>query len=297
MLHAGDIPELLRPAMYGAARDINEFGLGYLQGRTLGRMSSEVGDSRLATLKDKFGQPIDAIKAGSYGLHSLFDNAYRLMNYTYGIKSGLSEPAAVELARSFLQNMSDMTPFERNVLRNVAPFYSFTQHMIRFALRYPFDHPFRASILSNASQIELADQGSGLPDSMLNFLFVGGKDPSGNQLAVNVGSINPFRDVARMGTLAGFLSQTNPVISAAVEQIGVKNGAAELYPNLKFDQSTGTFTASHPNHSPPWSATRSPSPVSSPLCSSPRTHSRSSTPGTRTPRCSPCTRGSGCRRS
>ena len=247
MMRAGDVPELLRGSMGGAARDINQFGLGYLQGRTLGRMVREVEESRFRQIAERTGRPLEWVKTKSYGINSWFDNAYRLMNYVYGKKMGLTDPGAVELARGVLQNMGDMTPFERNVLRNVAPFYSFTQHMVRFALRFPFDHPFRAYTLNTVARIEMEDMGSGLPDTMLNFLFFGHKDKDGNQLAVNVGSINPFRDIANMGTLSGFLSAANPVIATAAEQIGVKNGQAELYPDLVFDPSTGQFRGNHPN--------------------------------------------------
>jgi hypothetical protein len=242
-----EISELLRGTLGGAARDIDEFGLAYLQGRTLGRMHKAAEDARLAGIAESVKRPLDWAKGKSYDINGWFDNTYRLMNYIYGKRKGLTEPAAVELARGVLQNMSDMTPFERNVLRNIAPFYSFTQHMIRFAFRYPFDHPVRASILASVARIELEDQGSGMPNNMLNFLFVGKGDAQGNRLSINVGSLNPFRDLHTFGTLTGFMSQVNPVIATAAEQIGVKNGQAELYPNLVFDPTTGRFRASQPN--------------------------------------------------
>lgn len=194
----------------------------------------------------------------SYSLNGYFDDMYRSMAYLYGQHKALlgdatmsAEDAAAEgeaLSRKVLMQWDAQTPIERSILRPILPFYGWIGHIIRYAYHYPIDHPFRAAVTAAFARNEVNDLGTGLPQSLLNSLFLGHPDIHGNVTAVQVGGMNPFRDVANYMTLGGFLSATNPIIATVLQQMGVQSaGGSNLYPNVAYDPTTGRLTASHPN--------------------------------------------------
>lgn len=239
----------------GTVREAAELNLA--AGKTLGRLWNEVRQSRpaLGEAGDKFGRGFKRVTDKSFEVNQWFDDGYRVMGYLYGydkaLTKGMSKAAAektgIELARKMIQQWDEYTPIERQVLRHIFPFYGFTQHLIRYAMKYPFDHPVRASIMGGIARNEIEDLGTGLPTSFLNAFFIGDQDENGNQRAISLQGLNPFSDVANMMTLAGFASATNPLIGTALEQMGIEGGKLELYPNLRYDSTTGQMTAVQEN--------------------------------------------------
>lgn len=189
----------------------------------------------------------------SYDINGFFDDFYRSITLLYGENKaqrlGLSKEAAqtegIALTRKVMQNWDEITPLERTVLRYVFPFYGWMNHILRYTMTYPFDHPFRANIMAQFARNELEDMGSGLPDSFLNMFFVGDVDKNGKVKAINTAGMNPFSDVANYFTLAGFTGNANPVISSVLQTLGVDTGrgAPTLYPNLQYDPNTGRLVA------------------------------------------------------
>jgi hypothetical protein len=193
----------------------------------------------------------------SYNLVSHITDMYRTINYLYGhdeaLKDGLSETeaqaAGEQLARKVILSWDNQTPLERVALKSVLPFYGFTQQILRYAYHYPIDHPFRAAVVASVARTELNDLGTGLPQSLLGTFMLGHPDAQGNVKELALNTLNPFKDVANYMTLAGLLSGSNPIISTALEQLGVnlQGGGTNLYPNVSYDAQTGKLTASHPN--------------------------------------------------
>lgn len=189
----------------------------------------------------------------SYDFNGFFDDFYRSMGYLYGKtkaeRAGLSEAAAktegMMLTRKIMQNWDEITPLERTVMRYVFPFYGWMNHIMRYVMSYPVDHPIRASVTAQFARNELEDMGTGLPQSFLNMFFVGDVDYNGKVKAINTAGMNPFSDVANYFTLAGFTGNVNPVISSVLTTLGVDTGrgAPELYPNLQYDPQTGRLVA------------------------------------------------------
>lgn len=251
MVKEGLGPDELRLLRHTSMRDVAEFN--YYSGRTLGRLFRSVQENKLLQrVKSAAGTVIEK----SYDLNSFFDDTYRAMAYLYGedkaIRKGLtraqSQRAGMEVARRVLQSWDELTPIERSILRYVFPFYSFMQHIMRFAGTFPLDHPVRASILSSFARNELEDLGTGLPETMLNSFFLGDMDEDGNQQAINLRGMNPFSDVANYFTLAGFLGASNPLIATTAEVAGIDtmSGSPELYPTLQYDPETGRLTTTTP---------------------------------------------------
>lgn len=217
-----------------------------------------------AETKKVMRDPFNRLIEKSYSFNEWFDDFYKSMAYLEGsdralIKNMTREQQilkGVEASRQILQNWDTITPMERSAMRFLMPFYGWTRTLLRYTLTYPADHPWRMSILANLARAEMTDQQSGLPQRLRDLLFFGDVDAEGNQKAINVSGLNPFRDVASYFTLAGFLtsgegdigvltSQLNPLISTTLQWAGVdpSSGSPELYPDMRYDPTTGQLIA------------------------------------------------------
>jgi hypothetical protein len=259
---ADDVDEALRLELGSMSREQAAFN--YMSGKTMGRMLDEASQGQgakagLASAAQTAGGVGRKVIEKSYQFNQLFDDFYRSYSYLTGkkqasataLKKGknLSDDAAQEaglhLARKVLQTMDDLTPIERQIVRSIFPFYTFMSHVMRQTLKYPFDHPMRASIMASFARNELADHASGLPDEWLQTFTLGDPDEKGNVWSVSVGGMNPFRDTADLFTVAGFVSNVNPAIATVMQSLGfdTMTGGADLYPDLHYDPSTGRLTA------------------------------------------------------
>lgn len=259
-LRDGTLPDDVRLTLGSSTRPHIEFHAR--GGTTLARLLDEARTRSPALapgidLADRARASVSTIVRKSYDLNGLVDDMYKSMAYlqhrdkalTRGLSRAESEAAGSAAIRRVFQTWDDLTPVERTVLRSVFPFYSWARFAIRFALRYPFDHPIRASIMAAFARNELDDLGTGLPQSFLGAFFLGHPDRDGKVTAFVPGSMNPFRDVANYFTLGGFLSSVNPALSTVFESVGMDplSGTAELYPDLTYDPTTGNLRARSSN--------------------------------------------------
>lgn len=269
MRNPAAIPDELKELVGGQKRTIMELDnesvrLGrvtegvrsYLAGRKLGQAWDTVQSMKqpgkpLTKAGDLFNRGVEKM----YDLNGMFDDMYRMTayldEYSKGIAKGHTHEAAaragVGMARKVLQDWMGMTPFERNVVKSIIPFYGFMGHAIRYVLRYPMDHPLRAEFMAKLAHAELEDHNDGLPSRFLGMLFMGGMDENGNKRALNLAPFNPFGDVANSMTIAGMLGATNPLINTMFKQVGLDRGQAELYPSLRYDPETGRLAAARGN--------------------------------------------------
>lgn len=235
---------------------IHEGAWGYLRGKTLGRMLKE--DQATARIPGaaakRYGEKFTGLVDKSYDLNGKVDDFYRMVNYIdnydRAVKKGSTvadaERRAISSVRKNQQDWMSMTPVERGVIRAIFPFYGYMGHALRFVLRYPFDHPLRTEVMSKLAAVELEDQDH-LPSRFMSMLFVGGTGPEGERNAINAGPFNPFGDVSNYMTIQGLMGATNPAISTVLEMAGITDGQAELYPNLRYDSTTGRMTAKGTN--------------------------------------------------
>lgn len=224
-------------------------------GMKLGQLFNDARAQRLGTTTDNLLGP--AQRAGSkyvqwaYDTNQMFDDMYRTAAYLSGqhtaFAKGVSTAEAASrgeaLAMKIMPRWNELTPMERSVFRSVFPFYSFLNHIVRFAWRYPIDHPFRTAVTASLIRNELDDFGTGLPQALASAFFLGSPDAQGNVDILDIGAANPFRDLGDNLTIGGFLAQTNPVFKVALEQIGFNSATKgpELYPQLEYDPKTGGF--------------------------------------------------------
>lgn len=254
------LPRELTVSLGGAVREMEELTYRANLAKTgLKQSAREAFGGHLPELNFRAGATLgrifNKVTTKSFAANQFVDDMYRTMAYLYGhdkaITKGLSKQAAertgIELARKILQQWDEYTPIERQILRHVFPFYGFTQHLLRYTFKYPFDHPVRAEVMSAIARNELDDMGTGLPESFLNSFFMGTPDDQGNVTALSLQGLNPFEDVANMMTLAGWAGATNPALATVFEQMGIEGGTLELFPELDYDPSTGKLVASKQN--------------------------------------------------
>lgn len=244
-MRAAGLPREMRLALGGQLREADEFA--FRAGRTQGRLALEAATSRILRSTPGENSPMKLAAAKfkaatdlSYKMNQWVDDLGRVTMFLYGKgKKSMTDKQAVDLVRKTFQQWDEYTPIERQLLRSIFPFYGFTQHIMRFAAKYPFDHPVRASIIGSITRAELEDLGTGLPHAFLNMFTIGGEDENGIVNAISTQGLNPFSDIGNMLTLSGALSATNPVLATLFQQMGVEDGQLELYPTLKLDPVTG----------------------------------------------------------
>lgn len=203
-----------------------------------------------ATVTDKLtklnGWVDDASRLMSY--LDAYDKAYAKYGGTMrqireaGGGAGITpiQAAAEAQVRKVMYSWDSMTPFERQTMRYIFPFYGFMSHVGRFAYRYAVDHPVRLAWTAAFGRAEVEDWQSGLPERLRSMMIVNSGDPS-KATGINLAGWNPFGDVASFMTLTGWLSQVNPVFSTLAEQFGIdpRTGQANIYPESEYDPQTG----------------------------------------------------------
>ena len=195
--------------------------------------------------------------AKSFDINSLFDDTYKIAGYLEGEaqalkkfkKAGMSDDVAralaaqegIRVSRKVLQDVGGLTPFERGVMRQIFPFYTWLSHLMRFVMQYPMDHPWRAAVVSDAARIVMEDMGDGASTDMLDLISWGDPDARGRRKTISTRGLNPFSDAGNLFTLAGWLGSTNPLFQTAIQALGFEpqQGGIDLYPNVNYSPETG----------------------------------------------------------
>lgn len=233
LTNADSLPAELSTDIHNVAA---EHTFDFLSAKSAGRWFGQVGNAL-----DQFRKFEDHVA-----------NTYRVATMLSGEARGLDQMAAIDLANKVFIDMDHMSPFERTIIKQVSPFYSFTKHLFRYLFTYPVDHPVRAAILTRFAEQEQADWKSGLPARMQNLLFIGHPDKSGNVANVDLKVFNPFRSLYSDFTLTGFLSGLNPALTTVMQAAGINTlaGAPDLYAGKSYDAQNGVWVADRPKRSP-----------------------------------------------
>ena len=162
-------------------------------------------------------------------------------------RGATSEEALAAVYKTFV-NMDALTPFERTVIRQVFPFWTFTRHALQYVLSYPSDHPMRAAILSALNNQLTEDQKSGEPGKLNSLFFLGNPDAAGNVSTVDFKNLNPFRSIGGIATMAGFLQGANPALQLVARGLGYDpiGGVPMIYQPLTYDAYSGTDKPTRP---------------------------------------------------
>jgi hypothetical protein len=143
-------------------------------------------------------------------------------------------------------NLKRMSPVERQVAQTVMPFYGWQRHILGYVMSFPFDHPYRALVLSQLAFNSSQEVPLAYPIRMQLLMFLGSPDSQGNVNAVDMRSLDPFRDVANYATWTGFFESLNPALSAPLAMaFGPQAiyGSSSLYPGVTYNAFYGIETS------------------------------------------------------
>lgn len=206
---------------------------GTASGKTLGRLFGSLGN-KLDQFK-KFEENVA--------------NMQRVSVQLAGEAKGLPRAEAIQIANRIMVSLDDMSPMERTILKQVAPFYAFSRHVMRYLMRFPVDHPYRAAFLARLAEQEAEEQKLGLNNHFSMMFFLGQPDRDGNIKTVDFKSVNPFRTLDNDFTLAGFVSSLHPAVQWIGSASGLKmlTATPELHQELSIDPNTGALVAKRKN--------------------------------------------------
>lgn len=99
----------------------------------------------------------------------------------------------IESSNWTLGNYTNLSPLERDVIRRFfMPFYPFYRHMIKFALRMPWDHPMKSQTLRLLAEVD-EDMGPHLPDYLGGSVYLG--EMGGMPTYWNITRWNPLAEL------------------------------------------------------------------------------------------------------
>jgi hypothetical protein len=138
-----------------------------------------------------------------------------------------------------------MSPIEKSIAQSVMPFYGWQKHILGYVMSFPFDHPYRAMVLSQLAYNSSNDVPLSWPMRMQFNFFLGSPDAQGNINSIDIRTLDPFRDVANYGTLTGIFEALNPAISALPSVVNPQfsYGNSQLYPGLTYNAFYGIDTS------------------------------------------------------
>lgn len=194
---------------------LNDQGL-----RSTGAFSVDItGD--VATLQDN----LLFNKAGAMG--EFLENGAKLSLYIQRRLKGFTPEAAGADVRKFLFDYGDLTEFERNVLKRVFPFYTWTRNNIPLQVAMLIQKPTRFSVINKAkASIESTQDGKELDERYLPewlreaYPIYVGRGASGLQRYVKLEGFLPSVDLNKLGRPGEVpFEQLSPIIKTPMELV------------------------------------------------------------------------------
>lgn len=160
--------------------------------------------------------------------NEVVDELARVATYFSSKRKGLSDAAALERATKALVDYNDLSPFERQAVRSVVPFYSWQKGILKLAAKAMADHPFAVSAALQVYQLNqdlMEDQyGAALPRAYESVVDLG---PLGKR---NLRSFNPFVDAGSLTSPQGIAASMNPFVESATRNaLGAPEGGFADY--------------------------------------------------------------------
>lgn len=219
MIRRGEVPpEISRGSHMGTADLVDK--------RRLFQVGSELGNILEQKNPSFWKAAPGRLSRGAQWVSDTTDDMYKVMAYLSGskkaLRKGMSPEAArqmgIELAHKVLVDFDRLTPLERTAVRSVIPFYSWSQHILKYAMSYPFDHPWRAAIVTAFARQVDNEWPEELPRSFRTDLTYTASD--GKKMRYGLGGIVPWMAVPDFFTFAGFMSRIHPAIGALAGHAG-----------------------------------------------------------------------------
>lgn len=131
--------------------------------------------------------PVGKAIALSYRLNEFVDNLTRSAVMLEELGDGVPSDKAMQVALRSLGDFTRMSSFERRVVREILPFYTWLRHQTVATLRLPITSPTRAAWMLQLAHLYTD------PDMRVSLLeFLGSLIPIGGNRYLDAGSISPF---------------------------------------------------------------------------------------------------------
>jgi hypothetical protein len=157
-----------------------------------------------------------AVGAGRNALfhaHDVIDEFFRAATYDKNIRAGMAPVDAMVRAQRALADYGNLSPFERQIVGSVLPFYSFEKSMLKVAIKLPYDHPAMVPFMISMGQANRQRQqdefGAVLPSAYSNYMKFDGT-------RFNLSSLNPLQNASLLTTPQGIASAMNPYLDMVV---------------------------------------------------------------------------------
>lgn len=189
------------------------------------RDAAEIGRAtggKLGGAKEAYTQAAHTMQRAN----EVVDEMARAAVYFKSKRIGMSAEAAISRAAKALVDYNDLSPFERNIVKSVVPFYSWQKAVLKHVAAFPIDHPVAVGMTMQIGKLnmDLTEQ-QGLPEAYTGMFPVPGL---GN---VNLKGANPFADADALMSPQGIAASMNPFLGAAV-----KNAMAPQFGFVKHQQ-------------------------------------------------------------
>lgn len=159
-----------------------------------------------------------------------------------GAEVAMTKARAMEEAKRAVEktygNLGAMSPLERQVFTTILPFYGWQRHIVAYVLSFPFDHPWRAMVLSQMASHASNDVPLAWPIRLQFLFFLGNPMSPGTHTPVDLRSLDPFRTVANYFSLTGVLQSLNPALGVtpitSMIDPTIVYGENQLYPQMTY---------------------------------------------------------------
>jgi hypothetical protein len=138
-----------------------------------------------------FGRGMQRVADRSYRINEVVDNLGKSAVYLQHLREGLPTDAAAHSALKAMGDFQAMSPFERQVVRQVVPFYSWIKHQTTAFMRLPLEHPARAAWVGHLASMYHDD-----PDFKD---WLNGQIPLGGDRVLSIGSVVPIPGLDQIG--------------------------------------------------------------------------------------------------
>lgn len=147
-------------------------------------------------------------------VNEVVDEFARAAVYQRGLRLNMTPEQAWSRAKEALVDYNALSPFEREAVRAVVPFYAWQKGILKITMKQAIDHPARAGVAVLLGQMQdeyIADRFGMEPQDVPAYY----KNLLGS---VNVRSFNPFSDPAEIVTVEGVTRSMNPFIELAIRK-------------------------------------------------------------------------------
>ena len=161
--------------------------------------------SRLSLLTDMVGKAEDRVKTLTAEAIDKMAQSGKLDKLLPGLaQDRAAANRAIQVGNMFFGSIDNLLPFERRIIKQIIPFYTFTKAMTSLAFRFPFLYPKRSFIYSHLARAWndiMDDDDAFMPSWTKNYVPVMFHEDSSVTM-VRAGSLSPFSNV-KMNGLGG----------------------------------------------------------------------------------------------